>query len=112
MRAMAEPITQDRPVVTVRDPACGMEIDPAGAAARRKLVGDTYYSCSGRRSAQFDRQHDASETTGVMDEARLRRVELPVADHGGRRGAERLTGASPTARVRHVIVNPTELVVE
>lgn len=31
---------------TVKDPVCGMEIDPSGAAASEEYQGVTYYFCS------------------------------------------------------------------
>jgi Cu+-exporting ATPase len=31
---------------TVKDPVCGMQIDPATAAASAELDGTTYYFCS------------------------------------------------------------------
>lgn len=31
---------------TVRDPVCGMDIDPATAAGKSEYKGQTYYFCS------------------------------------------------------------------
>lgn len=40
----------------VRDPICGMEFDPAGAAAMRTLGGETKYFCAERCAREFDRR--------------------------------------------------------
>ena len=39
---------------TVRDPVCGMEIDPGAAAGRSDHAGKTYYFCSNACQAKFD----------------------------------------------------------
>jgi Cu+-exporting ATPase len=39
---------------TVRDPVCGMEIDPTGAAATTKHEGRTYYFCSAACHEKFE----------------------------------------------------------
>ena len=39
----------------VTDPVCGMEIDPATAAAKSVYAGKTYYFCSKDEKAQFDK---------------------------------------------------------
>ncbi len=44
--AEREPIEQGETMATVRDPVCGMEIDPATAAASEEYGGRTYYFCS------------------------------------------------------------------
>jgi P-type Cu+ transporter len=38
----------------VRDAVCGMEIDPAKAAAKSEFQGDTYYFCSTGCKSKFD----------------------------------------------------------
>ena len=38
----------------VRDPVCGMQIDPAKAAASRNHMGQTYYFCSQGCAKTFD----------------------------------------------------------
>lgn len=78
--------------VLVRDPVCGMEIDPSTAFAVRSTggSGQTYYFCSERCVQQFDQQHTASATTGVDGDDSLRWIELPVVDVGGRQGADQL----------------------
>ncbi len=74
----------------VRDPVCGMEIDPAQAFATRIFGEETLYFCSERCVQQYDREHTGSATTGVSDVISLHRIELSVADLDGRQGARRL----------------------
>ena len=38
----------------VKDPVCGMEIEPSQAASRRDFDGATYYFCSADCRAKFD----------------------------------------------------------
>jgi P-type Cu+ transporter len=38
----------------VKDPVCGMQIDPAKAAATSQHNGQTYYFCSSGCKAKFD----------------------------------------------------------
>ncbi len=40
----------------VKDPVCGMEVDPERAAARSEYEGETYYFCSAHCKASFDRE--------------------------------------------------------
>ncbi|MDR7617597.1 MAG: YHS domain-containing protein, partial [Armatimonadota bacterium] len=40
----------------VKDPVCGMEVDPERAAARSEYEGKTYYFCSAHCKASFDRE--------------------------------------------------------
>lgn len=40
---------------TVKDPSCGMELDPAMAAGKSEYHGKTYYFCSKSCQEQFDR---------------------------------------------------------
>jgi YHS domain-containing protein len=39
----------------VKDPVCGMEVDPQQAAGRSEYQGRTYYFCSPGCKASFDR---------------------------------------------------------
>jgi Cu+-exporting ATPase len=78
------------PAATVRDPVCGMTIDPAQAFATRQQAGETVYFCSPRCVQQFDREHTRSATTGITENGNLRRIELSVASFDGRQGAKRL----------------------
>jgi Cu+-exporting ATPase len=41
-----EPTTKEETMATVKDPVCGMEIDPSTAAASAEHEGLTYYFCS------------------------------------------------------------------
>ena len=40
---------------TVKDPVCGMEIDPATAAGSSEYQGQTYYFCSPRCKKSFEK---------------------------------------------------------
>lgn len=86
---MFETHTQ-RSQAAVRDPVCGMAIDPAQAFAERALGDETFYFCSEQCVGRFDREHAGSATTGVAETGKLRRVELAVANFDGRQGARRL----------------------
>jgi Cu+-exporting ATPase len=41
---------------TVKDPVCGMEIDPKTAAGRSEYKGQTYYFCSTGCKKDFDKE--------------------------------------------------------
>lgn len=41
---------------TVKDPVCGMEIDPATAAGTSEYEGQTYYFCSMGCKKSFDKE--------------------------------------------------------
>ena len=84
---MLERHTQPSPAA-VRDPVCGMAIDPV--QAERTLGEETFYFCSEQCVGRFDREHAGSATTGVAETGKLRRVELAVADFDGQQGAWRL----------------------
>lgn len=70
--------------MTVRDPVCGMEIEPQSAFAKREHMGQTFYFCSQTCVDQFDKDPHryvmTSATTGFNPEQTLSRIELPVAD--------------------------------
>jgi YHS domain-containing protein len=40
----------------VADPVCGMEVDPATAAAQATYAGKTYYFCTKEEKAQFEKE--------------------------------------------------------
>jgi Cu+-exporting ATPase len=44
---------KEGPMATVKDPVCGMEIEPATAAASEEYQGETYYFCSESCHQQF-----------------------------------------------------------
>jgi P-type Cu+ transporter len=81
---------RQRSQAAVRDPVCGMEIEPAQAFATRIAGEETLYFCSERCVQQYDREHTGSATTGVSDTEKLHRIELSVVDMDGRQGARRL----------------------
>src|SRR3989304_8479068 len=76
---------------TVRDPICGMEIDPARAYAVRTLADEKVYLCSASCLQQFERTHATSATTGVTDDDGSRWIDLPVGNLHGRHAGVRLT---------------------
>ena len=41
-------------MATVKDPVCGMDIDPDGAAATAEYKGQTYYFCSAACHDKFE----------------------------------------------------------
>jgi Cu+-exporting ATPase len=41
---------------TVKDPVCGMDIDPASDAPRSDYKGQTYYFCGSTCKEKFDHQ--------------------------------------------------------
>jgi Cu+-exporting ATPase len=71
--------------MTVKDPICGMEIDPKTAFATREHMGQTFYFCSKNCVEQFDAAPHSfmtsSATTGFNPELPLARIELPIADY-------------------------------
>jgi Cu+-exporting ATPase len=50
---LREPTSKEDAMATVKDPVCGMEIDPATAAASEEYEGTTYYFCSQGCHDQF-----------------------------------------------------------
>ena len=99
--------TIPRPPTPVQDPICGMTIEPAKAAATRTVAGETFYFCSERCVAQFDREHTASATTGVAEAPGQRWIELPVADLADRHGADHLVEQlKALSGIRQVQANP------
>ncbi len=69
--------------MTVRDPVCGMEIEPQSAFAHREHMGQTFYLCSRSCADQFDkdphRYMTTSATTGFNPERTLTRLDLPLS---------------------------------
>lgn len=41
---------------TVKDPVCGMEVDPETAAAKAEYKGNTYYFCAPGCKSSFERE--------------------------------------------------------
>jgi YHS domain-containing protein len=51
---------------TVKDPVCGMDIDPATAAGTSEYKGQTYYFCSPGCKKSFDK--DPEKYVGQSDQ--------------------------------------------
>lgn len=45
----------EQPAVTVKDPVCGMNIDPKKAVATTTYNGKSYYFCSGNEKNEFEK---------------------------------------------------------
>ncbi|MFH1908107.1 MAG: cation transporter, partial [Chloroflexota bacterium] len=100
--------------MNVKDPVCGMEIDPQSAFASREHMGQTLHFCSQSCVDQFDADshkhaHSAasrgplagSATTGVNPALAFSRIELPVIGldkNGGRKVIETALRAIPGVR--------------
>lgn len=54
----------------VRDPVCGMQIEPGDAAGTRTVGGRTFYLCSADCLAKFDRAPETYARRAPTDEAR------------------------------------------
>ena len=58
--------------VREKDPVCGMTVDPAKAAAKQELRGNTYYFCSKRCAERFAKEPDkflSAPGTSAMESA-------------------------------------------
>lgn len=49
---------------TVKDPVCGMEVDPGKAASKSEYKGQTYYFCSPGCKKAFDKEPEKYARTG------------------------------------------------
>lgn len=47
----------------VKDPVCGMEIDPKTAAGKSEYMGQTYYFCSPGCKRSFDKEPEKYAST-------------------------------------------------
>lgn len=56
---------------TVRDPVCGMDIDPASAGGKSEYKGETYHFCSTGCKKAFD----------ANPERYVRKTEEPAHHH-------------------------------
>src|SRR5574341_1060693 len=72
--------------MSVKDPVCGMEIEPQAAFATRQYKGQTFHFCSANCVSKFDAAPEQyalavpSATTGIADGASGPvRLELPVS---------------------------------
>lgn len=110
----------------VKDPVCGMEINPETAFATRNHMGRTFHFCSEDCVNQFDKDphkyaHMIEEqpalagsiTTGFNPALTLRKVELPIIglQKDGQPGAELIKQVlERQAGVEKIVVNPKEAV--
>lgn len=97
--------------MTVKDPVCGMEIDPTSASTTREYRGAKFYFCSASCAEQFDAEPykfamSGSATTGFNPVLPLSYVDLPIADLPFNHPATALeTGLSALEGVRVVNAN-------
>lgn len=104
----------------VKDPVCGMEIDPNSAFASREHMGHKYFFCSENCVNKFDKNpHQyvlmtedpiGSATTGFNPDTRVLQVELPILGLAkeGQPGAELIQKAlRKLIGIERVIVNST-----
>ncbi len=112
----------------VKDPVCGMEIDPQSAFASREHMGQTYYFCSENCVKHFDQNpHQytqpgsnqeleakavaGSVTTGFNPALQLAQVELPIIGlkKDGQAGATLIKSAlEKQPGVEKAVVSPAE----
>src|SRR5215831_12158050 len=71
----------------VRDPVCGMMIDPARAAAKFDYKGTTYYFCNPGCLKKFQAQPDVYLSTVPV----VSGMQLPVLQPAGKSGAQLVT---------------------
>jgi len=69
--------------MTVKDPVCGMEIDPKTAFAMREHMGQKFYFCSADCVGKFDADPHkfamaTSATTGFNPKIPLEQIDLPI----------------------------------
>jgi Cu+-exporting ATPase len=108
----------------VRDPVCGMEIDPGTAFASREHMGQVFYFCSEDCVNKFDADphqyaHMSGEpygsaTTGFNPDSALLQVDLPIlglAKEGQPGGLLIRTALEKTPGIERVITNPIEGIV-
>ena len=98
--------------MTVKDPICGMEIDPKTAYATREHMEQTFYFCSKNCVDQFDAAPHSfmtsSATTGFNPEMPLARIELPIVDYPFYKPADALQKAVQALEgVNQVTANST-----
>ncbi len=84
--------------MSVKDPVCGMEIDPQTAYATREHMGNTYYFDSATCVEQFDADPhkyamSSSATTGYNSSLPLEHIELPLVGLKNGRGVRGLQNA-------------------
>jgi Cu+-exporting ATPase len=64
----------------VKDPVCGMSVEPSSAAAKREHGGENYYFCSQGCAKQFDA--DPERYLGAMEHLSAHRKPIPSATTG------------------------------
>lgn len=52
---------------TVKDPVCGMDVDPATAAYKSEYKGQTYYFCSAGCKKSFDKEPEKYAGQGAHE---------------------------------------------
>src|SRR5512143_1548330 len=82
----------------VKDPVCGMDLDPQSAFATRQHMGQTFYFCSQNCVDQFDANPPqytlaGSITTGYNPDLSIARIELPIVGLKKTDRAQALEGA-------------------
>lgn len=89
--------------MTVRDPVCGMEIEPQSAFAKREHMGQTFYFCSQSCVEKFEADSHrytsavSSATTGIAPDAKGPvRIALPIS------GLQKLGGPALERAIRAV----------
>ena len=83
----------------VKDPVCGMDVEPATSEHRLEHDGQTYYFCSGHCRASFEASPEAylsPRADSTPDPARPPGRRRAVARHAGGRGCP---ARSPSGRV-------------
>ena len=101
----------------VKDPVCGMDIDPQDAVASREHMGQTFYFCSPNCVAEFDADPHlyalaateaplpvGSATTGFNPTLAMARIDLPVLGlqrEGDARAVEAAVAGVPGVRAAH-----------
>ncbi|MEJ7577680.1 MAG: heavy metal translocating P-type ATPase [Pyrinomonadaceae bacterium] len=102
--------------IRVKDPVCGMEIDPAKAAGQSEYEGQTYYFCSTACKGKFDAapakyastntvdRGSSAPQTGVVEGAPLNdhRHTRTTADGAGERIDLPITGMTCAACARRI----------
>lgn len=53
-RVTFEPAQEEQPRIRTRDPVCGMDVDPTGAAAHSEYRAVPYYFCTVACKRKFD----------------------------------------------------------
>jgi len=69
-------------MATVKDPVCGMEIDPESAAATSDYEGTTYYFCAVGCKEQFDAE--PAKFLGAAPQAAAEEPAAPAAPEPAR----------------------------